>query len=144
MALNTFILLCNLHNHPSPALLHLRQLKLYAHQTLPISSLSLVTTILLSAPLNLTCLDTSSFVKYLSLRDWFVSLSIMSSCCCKWKNFLHFYGWIICLIIFFLIEVSLIYNIVLVSDIQQSDFVIHIYIYSVFQFSIIVYTWCWI
>ena len=41
---------------------------------------------------------------------------------------------------FFLIEVSLIYNIVLVSDIQQSDFVIHIYIYSVFQFSIIVYT----
>ena len=79
MALSTFILLCNLHNHPSPALLHLLQLKLYAHQTLRISSLSLVTTILLSAPLNLTRLGTSSFVKYLFLRDWFVSLSVMSS-----------------------------------------------------------------
>ena len=79
MALSTFILLYNLHNHLSPALLHLLQLKLYAHQTLPISFLSLITTILLCARLNLTHLDALSFIKYLFLRDWFVPLSIMSS-----------------------------------------------------------------
>ena len=78
-ALTTFTLLCIHHHYPFQELFHHPKVKLYAHQTLPISFLSLITTILLCAPLNLTRLDALSFIKYLFLRDWFVPLSIMSS-----------------------------------------------------------------